>query len=100
MTEEHPAARAARMIKELHQQTIDKIDAGFVFTKDDVNVNEQVRAECVKQLAACDEIIARAEGMSQETSIAAAMILADLQDTVKPQDTELPELGNYDHKET
>lgn len=94
---EHPAARAARMIKDLHQKNIDLIDQGHVFSKDGVNMNDEMRAASEAQMAVCDEIIARASGMSEELTIKASAILGDLKNTMN--DLEL-EIADYDHKET
>lgn len=105
---EHPAARAARMIKELHQATIDLIDGGHVFKKDGVDVNYQVRDACLKQMDVCDGIIARADQMPVSLSGDAFLILKDLEDVVErkqvmavvPETSNdaLPEIGNYDHQ--
>lgn len=107
---EHPAARAARMIKELHQATIDLIDGGRVFKKDGVDVNYQVRDACLKQMDVCDGIIARADQMPVSLSGDAFLILKDLEDVVERKqvmavvpetsDVALPEIGNYEHKKT
>lgn len=105
--EEHPAARAARMIKQLHQDTIDLLNSGRLFTKDGVNVNYEVRDACMKQIDLCDKIIERAPNMPVSLSGDAFMILKDLQDVVDSKkemkvvpDEVLPEIGNYDHKKT
>lgn len=104
---EHPAAKAARMIKQLHQDTIDLIDKGTVFMKDGVDKNFEVRDACLKQIDICDQIIERAPNMPVSLSGDAFMILKDLQDVVDSKkemkvvpDEILPEIGNYDHKDT
>ena len=106
MNEEHPAARAAKMIKELHQQTIELIDAGTVYERDGVSVNDEVRSACSTQIEVCDSIIERAKSMPISLAGDVHMILKDLEDLKKkrmavvPVTTpELPEIGNYDHKE-
>lgn len=84
---EHPAARAARMVKEIHEETIKLIDSGAKLTKDDVPVQDEIREACLLQVKQCDDIIAR---------IAAD----DTLDAVRAETSkdELPEIGNYDHK--
>ena len=102
---EHPAARAAKMIKQLHLDTIAKADAGFVFEKEGKDVTFEVVDACHKQIDLCDGIIARADSMPVSLSGEAFMILKDLQDVVDSKkemkvvpDEQLPEIGNYDHK--
>lgn len=98
---EHPAIRAARAIKEMHRETIAKIDAGFIFEHRDehgekVVCNEEMRAACMKQIILCDEIINRASTLSPELTEPVGLIL-----TTKPVEEvngDLPEIGNYDHK--
>jgi len=41
---EHPAAQAAKIIKQLHLDTIAKADAGFVFEKDGKDVTSSTLA--------------------------------------------------------
>jgi hypothetical protein len=94
---EHPAARAARMVKELHQRNINLIDNGHVFTRDGENVNEQMRAASIAEMAKCDEIIRIAPGMSKELTIKADAILGDLKEVM---DGTVLEIADYDHKET
>ncbi len=100
---EHPAARAARMIKDLHQQNIDMIDGGHVFERDGVDVSQQIREASVAQLAVCDDIIARADSMPEQFTLQAAEIAEQIEEITKPKsETEvqdLLEIGNYDHKE-
>lgn len=60
---EHPARRAARMIRDLHTDNIDLMDRGHVFMRDGVDVSEEMRKQCEAQIKLCDEIMARAENM-------------------------------------
>ena len=100
---EHPAARAARTIKELHQETIALVDSGTVFTKDGADVNSEVKDACLKQIDVCNQIIERAQHMPVSLAGVVHMILKDLEDLkekrMKVVPDELPEIGNYDHKE-
>ena len=104
---EHPAARAAKIIKQLHLDTIAKADAGFVFEKDGKDVTFDVIDACHKQIDLCENIIARAGSMPVSLSGDAFVILKDLDDLVASKkemkvipDEQLPEIGNYDHKKT
>lgn len=104
---EHPAARAARMIKQLHNDTIAKIQDGHVFEKDGVNVNADVVAACREQIALCDAVAARAPHMPVSLAGDAFMILKELEDVLEQKkemkvvpDEQLPEIGNYDHGKT
>jgi len=112
---EHPAARAAKMIKELHEQNVKRIDSGTVFTKkNDDGTVEDVTAliyeKSLEQMDVCDQIIARAPNMPASLSGDAFMILKDLEDLkekrmklapdeIKLEEASIPEIGNYDHKE-
>lgn len=107
-TKEHPAMRAAKIIKQLHLDTIAKAEAGFVFEKEGKDVTFEVIDACHKQVDLCDGIIARADTMPVSLSGDAYMILKDLEDVVASRKemkvvpdepkAELPEIGNYDHK--
>jgi len=109
MTEikEHPAARAAKIIKQLHLDTIAKADAGFVYEREGKDVTFDVVDACHKQIDICDQIIARADKMPASLSGDAFMILKDLEDLAASKkemkvvpDEQIPEIGNYDHKKT
>jgi len=104
---EHPAAQAAKIIKQLHLDTIAKADAGFVFEKDGKDVTFDVIDACHKQIDICDQIIARADQMPVSLAGDAFVILKDLEDLTASKkemkvlpDEQLPEIGNYDHKKT
>lgn len=104
---EHPAARAARMIKDLHLANIKMMDEGHVFLRDGVDVNEEMRKSCHEQIAHCDRLIERARHMDPALYKPAALILEDLQATVAEASEEdktlasiLPEIGNYGHDKT
>ncbi len=110
-TPEHPAKRAARMIKELHEENIKKIDNGFVFYRklengDLQDVNVEMRKQCLEQIAMCEHIIERADVMDPRLFEPAQLILDEVQSTVARavEDEQvlasMPEIGNYDHKET
>lgn len=101
---EHPAFRAARMIKELHEENIAKIDGGFVFVREGVDVSAEIRAESAKQITLCEQIMSRAETMDPKHWQPAAMILSDLQEAIADArkvpselDASIPEIGNYEH---
>ncbi len=101
---EHPAYRAARMIKELHEENIAKIDGGFVFIRDGVDVSAQMRQESSVQIELCRQIMARAESMDPKHWAPAALILDEVQSTIGEArkvpdelDASLPEIGNYGH---
>lgn len=103
---EHPAKRAARMIKELHEENIKKIDDGFVFFKGDVDVSEEMRAACVEQIKMCEQIMARAEHMDPSLWEPSLQIATDAQHMIDEAKrtgdtlaTIMPDIGNYDHKE-
>jgi hypothetical protein len=114
---EHPAVQAARILKELHEQTIATMDKGGVFEKsnDDgtvENVNNKMRAECEKQIAMCDKVIEAGALREMGRSDEAAAILDEikkLSGTIKLVDTTtgtshelgstdlIPEIGDFDH---
>lgn len=79
---EHPAHRAARMIKELHEENIAMIDGGFTFMKivDGVGtcVNDEMRRSCEEQIAMCDQIMERSKTMDPKHWAPAAIILEEL----------------------
>ena len=102
---EHPAARAAKIIKQLHLDTIAKADAGFVFEREGKDVTFDVVDACHKQIDLCESIIARADQMPTSLAGDAFVILKDLEDLAASKkemkvvpDEVLPEIGNYDHK--
>ena len=101
---EHPAYRAARMIRELHVENIEKIDSGFVFERDGVSVNDEMRKSCMEQIALCDNIMHRADGMDPKLWEPSALILVAAEKMVAEAVSNgdvlasiLPEIGNYDH---
>lgn len=123
--QEHPAARAGRIIKELHEDNVKLIDDGFVFTRDGVDVSQEMRAKSLEQIKFCDDLIHRAPSMDpgmselasalaedavgEHTRLKAELIeakakvdaaterVAALEDKAMP---ELPEVGDYEHKKT
>lgn len=104
---EHPAFRAARMIRDLHIQNIERIDGGLLFFKDGVDVSAEMREQCVVQIKLCDEIMARAVNMDPKHWKPAAILLSDIEKTVEEANASgdvlagmLPELGNYDHEKS
>ena len=103
---EHPAHRAARMIKELHEKNIAMIDSGHVFERAGINVNAEIRAACVQQIALCDAIMQRSHDMSPKLMEFSAEILHDVEQTLErtldggtliPE--LLPQIGEYGHDE-
>jgi hypothetical protein len=103
-TIEHPAARAARMIKELHEENIALIDSGHVFLRNGVDVGEQIKVASLEQITLCNHVIERAATMDPKFFDMSHMILIELQDTLAAkqaeasEDTPLPEVGNFDHE--
>lgn len=105
---EHPAARAARMIKELHEQNIALIDGGQIFYKTDEATGEQVdvslemRKQCAEQIQMCEHVIEHAPFMKPESFTISTELLAEVTEMIKQKtdDAEvvMPEIGNYDHK--
>ena len=101
--EDHPAIKAARAIRELHVETIAMMDGGFVFEKEGLSVNDQVRAACNEQIMLCDEIIANAADITNKPLLdvltpalheAKEKCEKALEDAKDPL---LPEIGNYDN---
>jgi hypothetical protein len=104
---EHPAYRAARMIRELHAENIAKIDGGFVFLKDGVDVSAEMRKSCEEQIAMCDIIMARANKLDPKLWEPSAVLLGEIEVRVAEANASgdtlasiLPEVGNYDHEKT
>lgn len=81
---EHPAAKAARKVREYHVETLEKIAGGFVFTKDGVNVNEHIKAACEANIKECDALIERADRMDPSLHAAAQAILDELGPNCEP----------------
>lgn len=99
--EEHPAYRAARMIKELHEENIRVIDGGQLFMQNGVDVTDEMRKQSAAQIVLCDQIMNRAAGMDPKHWEPAAVILNELKNEVEKPNAELdcsiPEIGNYGH---
>jgi hypothetical protein len=101
--EEHPAYKAARLIMNLHQDNIAKIDSGFVFLRDGVDVSATIRAESVKQIGLCEAIMARAVNMGELHRDQAQSILEEFSGIIEEAKSspdglaQIPEIGNYDH---
>lgn len=98
---EHPAVRAARVIKDLHVQNITLIDGGQQFTRDGHLVSDEIRAESVKQIELCDKIIEAADQLTPGSAPIAQAILDDINNTIREANGEtpaLPEIGNYGHE--
>lgn len=108
---EHPAYRAAAMVKELHQQTIARIDDGQIFIKDGVDVTGDMKAKCEEQIVACDDLMRRARNMDPKLWAPSLELLNETEPVVaekleqlaaageKPTVVEgqmLPEIGDYD----
>lgn len=105
MDSEHPAHRAARMIRELHEQNIARIDSGTIFTKDGVDVSAEIRAASEEQIKQCDVLMERTKNMGDrfvaEGEDLVTQIKVTLEEANKPTvselDASLPEIGNYGH---
>lgn len=101
--ETHPAYKAAKMIRDLHTETIEKIDAGFVFLKDGVDCSAEMRAQCAVQVVLCEQIMKRAETMDPKLVAPAQVILDEFEkiakDAAKNSDglAHIPEIGDYGH---
>lgn len=102
---EHPALVAARLIRDLHLATIEKIDAGFVFLKEGVNVSDEVRAQCTVQIELCKQIMKRAATMDAKLVAPAQVILDEfklvIEEAKQSSDglAHIPEIGDYGHDE-
>lgn len=113
---EHPALRAARVIRQMHVDTIAKIDGGFVFHKtndagETVGCSDEMRVACEEQIKLCDGIIenlGRLEHMPPELLQPLELALQDAHGHISKVldctnrtlvEEPLPEIGNYDHKE-
>lgn len=113
---EHPTVRAARMIRELHEQNIALIDSGHQFTKDGVCVNEKMKSASLAQMKLCDSIIAGASMLTGRDADIADMLLLETKGEIERLNKELtetfsekgsldaeepmiPEVGDYGHKE-
>lgn len=100
---QHPTYRAAELIRQLHAETIEKIDGGFVFLQDGVDCSAEMRAKCAVQITLCEQIMARAKDMSPAHTAAAGAIFEELEaigkEAAKNTDglATIPEIGNYDH---
>jgi hypothetical protein len=100
---EHPAYKAARMIRDLHTETIEKIDGGFIFLKDGVDCSAEMRAQCVVQVALCDQIMERAKSMDAKMVAPAQLILDEFEKIAKNAESSrdglahIPEIGDYGH---
>src|SRR6478752_3018082 len=77
--DDHPAYRAAVMIRDLHKENIEKIDSGFIFLKDGVDCSSEMRAQCVVQIALCEQIMKRAETMDAKMVAPAQVILDEFE---------------------
>jgi hypothetical protein len=108
---EHPAYRAAALVKELHLETIKLIDGGQVFLKDGVNVNDEIKSRCEEQIIVCDDLMRRAKTMDPKLWEPAFKLLETTEEVVaekmeqlapageKPTVVDgqmLPEIGDYD----
>lgn len=107
---EHPAHKAARTIKEMHEATIALIDKGAVFENSGKDVSQDMRAACVQQIELCQAVMYRAAGMDAGYTARAQEILDELTAlqpvvmfsaaTVDDELPSLPEVGGYDHEKT
>lgn len=100
---EHPAARAAKLIRSIHQENLAMMDGGMIFMRDGVNVNEEMRAACEEQIAQCNVLIARAEYMDPKLFAPSMKVLSALEAVIAEKTANdetiagIPEIGNYDH---
>lgn len=103
LKEEHPAHKAARIIKEMHGENIAKIDGGFVFLRDGIDVSADVKRESTAQIVLCEAIMARAEHMDPKHREPAKLILDEFEriaaEAAKNENglATIPEIGNYGH---
>lgn len=96
---EHPACRAARTIKALHEDNLKMIADGYIFMRDGVDVNETIVQACKEQIAQCDAIIERARTLDpRDWSPPAMETTATPAGAVVPTIPNEPEIGNYDHE--
>lgn len=108
MSEDNQIAVAAATIKDLHRQNIELIDGGHVFMRDGVDVSETIKQASIEQIEVCDMIIRLApqwQTLSEENRQRLEAMIGEL-DEIKCERAaanaaeELPEIGNYGHKET
>lgn len=92
---EHPAHRAARMIKELHEENLNMIAGGYVFLRDGVDVNETIIASCKEQIAQCNKIMAHVNDPDYKPWTK----IPEFTENVITDTNGVPEIGNYDHEE-
>ena len=108
---EHPAYRAARMVRELHAQTIDMIDRGHVFLKDGVDVSAEMKAKCEGEMAVCEHLMRRAKYMDPKLWAPSLIVLQEAEQVVAEKMEQLappgdkaivvdgqmlPEIGDYE----
>lgn len=82
-------AKAALMIRELHEQTIDQIDKGHIYYSTQADgshkdVSLQIRRECLAEIATCDAIMERSPYMSKDIEARGASLHFELQDLLAP----------------
>ena len=109
---EHPAVYAAKTIKQMHVDTIAGIDGGFKYHKklengESVDCSDEMRAACLHQIELCDAIIDTSRELPAELLAPVTLLLEDARVTIEQKlkevadaESTLPEIGNYDHKET
>lgn len=101
---EHPAYRAAKMIRELHEENLKLIADGQLFMRDGVDVTEEMAVACREQIVQCDAIMERAKHMDPKLWEPAALILDTVENVMAEAAEEgrvlasIPEIGNYDHE--
>jgi len=98
-------ASAARAIKQIHQENIDLIDNGHIFTRDGVDVSGEIRALSAEQIVLCDTIIEQAPQLqlqSEQSRAALDVVIRDIEEIKAKRlaPDELPEIGNYGHEKT
>jgi hypothetical protein len=83
-------AKAALMIRELHEQNIDLMAGGHVFTCEGKNVNAKMWMRSLAEIDICDDIIKRSPHMAKQVMIRGATLHVELEQEIKRAREEAP----------
>jgi hypothetical protein len=62
--EPNPVKRSAKIIQQMHRDTIALIDKGQVFMDGGRDVSQEIRGRCLKEIEKCDALLVAADTMS------------------------------------